>query len=139
MIVIDTNVLSELMRPEPSPTVRAWILRAGSDMLRITAVTRAEILAGIFILPSGRRRDLLDAAARRTFANGFEGNGLPFDDAAPDHYGRIVTRLRQAGRPASVPDRMIAAIARAHGAAVATRNVHEFEECGIVVLDPWTG
>ena len=136
MIVLDTNVMSELMRPEPSPAVANWAVRVGLSDLRLTAITRAEILSGIAILPHGRRRQALEIAANRTFDLVFN-ELLPFDAQAADHYAEIVAIRRRSGRATAPIDMMIAAIARAHGAAVATRNIIDFEECGIVLHDLW--
>lgn len=136
--MLDTNVLSELMRPDPKASVSNWVVRMGWEELRITAITRAEILSGICILPQGRRRMALELAASRIFGMGFAGPPLAFDAHAADHYADIMAARRRLGRSIAPLDVMIAAIARSHGAAVATRNVSDFEGCGIAIHDPWS-
>jgi len=105
------------------------------EQLCTTSVCEAEILAGIAVLPDGRR--LLEAAARAIFEADFDGRVLPFDQAAAEHYAALFASRRQAGRPTGQADLMIAAVARVHGASLATRNVGDFEGCGILVLNPW--
>jgi predicted nucleic acid-binding protein len=137
MLVLDTNVLSAVMGSQPVAAVAVWLARQLEDQLYTTTVCQAEILAGIAILPEGRRRQLLDAAARAIFETEFEGRILPFDQAAADHYAVLFASHRKAGRPTSQADLMIAAIARSQGASLATRNVGDFEGCDIRVLNPW--
>ena len=137
MIVLDTNVLSELMRPLPTPSVVSWIDQARSSDLRVTSITRAEILSGIAILPPGHRRQALASAADRTFARGFGGPVLAFDAEAADFYADIIAMRRRAGRSTAPLDMMIVAIAHAHGAAVATRNTPHLEGCGVELHNPW--
>lgn len=137
MIVLDTNVLSEVLRPAPSARVLRWLAaRAPSDVYT-TTVTLAEIFYGIEALPSGKRRTHLMAAVERMFVEQFAARILPFDEDAARLFGRIVASREAAGRPISQFDAMIAAIARLHHAAVATRNVADFEQCGIQLIDPW--
>jgi hypothetical protein len=137
MIVLDTDVLSELMRPEPDPRVLHWLGEQPAARVFTTSITQAEILHGILLLPSGRRRNALEAAARAMFDEDFAGRVLAFDrDAAPP-YAAIARDRRRAGRPISHFDAQIAAIATAHRAPVATRNVPDFEGCGLEVIDPW--
>lgn len=139
MIVLDTNVFSELMRAAAAAPVLDWVVRIGWDQLRITSITRAEILSGICLLPQGRRRTGLELAANRIFGAGFAGPPLSFDEQAADHYADIVALRRRRGRSRSDLDMMIAAIARSHDAAVATRNLSDFEGCGVTLHDPWRG
>lgn len=135
MIVLDTNVTSELMRPS-SLEVDEWLEAQPAGTLYSTAVTLAEIRDGLTRLPVGRRRTELTELANDVFRT-FAERILPFDTAPAIHYARIVNDRRQAGRPVSYPDAQIAAICHTHGAALATRNVKDFDGTGIEVIDPW--
>lgn len=138
MIILDTNVLSEALRPAPAPRVIDWLSRQASTSLFVTTVTQAEILYGIAILDPGRRRDDLQSAAVAMFAEDFAGRIVGFDvDAAPV-FAAIAAERRQLGKPISQFDAQIAAIARSRGAAVATRNIRDFEACHIELIDPWS-
>ena len=137
MIVLDTNVISELMRPEPDAGVLAWVAGQPRAMLYATSISQAEILSGIAMLPEGRRRTALGAAAEAIFAEDLAGRILPFDSAACIHYARIVSKRRAAGSPIDAFDAMIAATTLAAGASVATRDTNGFEGCGVAVIDPW--
>lgn len=137
MIVLDTNVVSELMRASPSQPVIRWFRRYPAARLYTTSVTEAEVLLGAMLLPTGRRRDAIIAAARAVLANEFSGRILNFGGGAATHYAEIVAARTRAGRPISSFDAQIAAIARVHGAQVATRNVADFTDCGIDLIDPW--
>jgi toxin FitB len=139
VIVLDTNVLSEMMRPEPDSMVAAWISARPASSLFTTTVTQAEILYGLGLLLSGRRRAGLEAAASEMFATDFAERVLPFDQAAAQAYAEIALARRRAGRPITQFDAQIAAIARSRDAGVATRNVADFAGCGIGVIDPWQG
>lgn len=137
MILIDTNVVSELMRPDPAPAVLDWFAgRAASDLF-LSAISEAELRAGAAYLPAGRRRDGLVAAIDAMVAEDFGGRILPFDSAAAKFYAIIAAARRAAGRPIAEADCQIAAIARARGMAVATRNVADFLGCGMEIIDPW--
>lgn len=137
MIVLDTNVLSELLRPVPDPRVEAWMAaREGAD-LWFTTVGEAELLYGLALLPAGRRRDALADAIEAILETDLRDRILPFDRPAALAYATIAVARRAAGRPMSLPDGQIAAIALTHGATVATRNTRDFAGCGIAVLDPW--
>ena len=136
MIVVDTNVVAELMRPEPNEVVRRWSLAQHSDESYTTAITVAEILYGIERLPSGRRKDLLRATATDVFAT-FGDRVLPFDADAAAHYPLVVEDRDRLGRPIDGFDAQIASICRGGPAALATRNVKDFEHTGIEVIDPW--
>lgn len=138
MILIDTNVISELMRPKPAPQVLAWFGSKDSSALCLSAVGETELRRGAMILPEGRRRDSLLSEIEAMIMEDFAGRVLPFDSAAAVAFAGIFVDRRNAGRPISFPDCQIAATARAHGAAVATRNVADFEGCGVKVVDPWT-
>lgn len=137
MIILDTNVLSEAMRPAPAPVVQAWLARQPPTQLYVTAIAEAELLYGAALLPPGRRRQGLEQAIQRMFAEDFAGRVLSFDRAAAAHYAQIAAARRKAGRPIATFDAEIAAIARAMGFAVATRNATDFADLGIDVIDPW--
>jgi predicted nucleic acid-binding protein len=137
MIVLDTNVLSELMRPRPARTVEAWVAAQPAASLFTTAITQAEILYGVALLPEGRRRDGLAAMVDAIFELDLAGRVLPFDGAAAREFAGVAASRRQAGRPMAQADAQIAAIVRSRGAALATRNRADFEACGIRVIDPW--
>ncbi len=137
MIVLDTNVLSELMRPVPDPAVAGWVASRPASELATTTVTQAEILHGIARLPSGRRRDALQRAAAAMFEEEFGDRVLPFDASAAPHYAALRASRERGGRPMSAFDAQIAAIARAHRATIATRDLGRFEGCGVPVVDPW--
>jgi predicted nucleic acid-binding protein len=137
VIVLDTNVLSEALRPTPDPRVVDWMGRQAPASLFITTITQAEILYGISILDSGRRRDDLHAAAMAMFAEDFAGRIIGFDVEAPSIYAAIAAERRRLGRPISQFDAQIAAIARSRGAALATRNVRDFDACDLALIDPW--
>ena len=138
MYVIDTNVASELMRPSPSPAVAAWIAGRDAEELYLTAVSEAELLYGVAIVPAGRRRNELEAAMFRWLDTGFAERILPFDSGAARAYADIAAGRRSAGRPIAPADCQIAAIAQCRGMAVATRNVRDFGDIDIEVVDPWT-
>ena len=136
MIVLDTNVLSEEMKPTPEPAVHAWLLRQSPLDLFTTAVTEAEILYGVTVLPDGKRKRDLDAAARRVLTL-FVGRILAFDTAAAREFALIVTDRRRAGRPTEDFDAQIAAISRSRGMALATRDVQDLAGTGVQLIDPW--
>ncbi len=137
MIIVDTNVLSELMKREPMPVVEQWLAAQSPASLFTTSVTKAEVLYGAALLPAGDRRDALEEAVAAMFEEDFDGRVLPFDGAAAYDYAIIASHRRQTGKPISQFDAQIAAIARSRGAVVATRNVPDFEDCGIDVYNPW--
>jgi toxin FitB len=137
MILIDTNVVSELMRPTPSPAVLAWFGGQDARGLYLSAVAEAELRRGAAALPAGRRRDRLMAEINAMIEEDFSGRILPFDSAGAVAFAAIFVNRRDAGRPISFADCQIAATARAYGASVATRNVYDFDGCGIEVIDPW--
>ena len=137
MVLLDTNVVSELMRAAPSTEVLAWMDELPPRELYVTAVTEAEVRTGIAILPAGARRRGLAEAAERTLGVLFTGRLLPFDSDAARAYADIAAANRAAGRPISQSDCQIAAIARSRGMAVATRNVRDFSETGVELIDPW--
>jgi predicted nucleic acid-binding protein len=138
VIVLDTNVLSELMRSQPATAVSAWAAAQARDELYTTSVSKAEILYGIAALPDGYRRTALAAAADAMFTNDFAGRVLAFDEVAAVHYAEIVAARRREGRPIEAFDAQIAATALAAGASIATRDTGGFAGCGLRVIDPWT-
>src|SRR6201985_3034022 len=137
MIILDTNVVSELMRAEPDARVGQWVGRQRTNELGTTAITVAEIRHGIERLPDGRRKEGLLSAATDLFA-AFGELVQPFDVLAAAWFGPVMVRRARLGLPVEGFDAQIAAICRAHGAALATRNVKDFLETGIEVIDPWT-
>lgn len=137
-ILLDTNVLSELMRPAPAPEVLSWFAGQRDAAFFISAVTRAELLLGIALLPAGKRRDGLAAAAEQMFEEDFVGHCLPFDEACATEYAVLVAgRIRQ-GLPVSAEDGQIAATAVRHNFPLATRNIRDFTNItGLTLLNPW--
>jgi predicted nucleic acid-binding protein len=138
VIVLDTNVVSELMRSSPDPQVLGWLEQQVHANLNTTAVSVAEIHYGICRLAEGRRRSQLAAAAEDIFG-GFASQILPFNDTAALHYGygALVAERDRARGPISALDGQIAAICRASGSALATRNTGDFEDTGVELLNPW--
>lgn len=139
MIILDTNVLSELMRPKPSPVVVAWVARQPAAELFTTSISEAEVFYGIELLTKGKRREGLLAAAEAMFAEDLAGRIFGFESDAARVFSKIAAHRRALGRPISHADAQIAAIAQMRGAKLATRNVADFEDCGLDVLDPWNG
>lgn len=137
MIVLDTNVISELMRSKPDEGVLEWTAEQPMAGLFTTALTQAEIFYGLALLPKGRRRDKLIAAAEPMFDVDLEGRVLPFDSSAAQAYADIAIARKRAGHPISQIDAQVAAIVRSRGARLATRNVRDFNGCGITVVNPW--
>lgn len=137
MIILDTNVLSELLAPSPAPAVLAWLSAQPVQSVFTTAVTEAEILYGLALLPEGRRRQALEAAVMPIFAEDLAGRVLAFDRDAARSYAAIAAHRRVIGRPISQFDEQIAAIAASRGASVATRNVADFAETGVDIVNPW--
>jgi toxin FitB len=138
MIVLDTNVVSELLRPTPDSSVITWLGEQPPAALFTTTVTRAEVLYGIRVLPAGRRRRNLLDAALAIFNEDLAEHVLTFDNDAADAYAEIAESRRAAGKPISQFDAMIAAMARSRGASLATRNAKDFAGCGIDVVNPWS-
>lgn len=136
MILLDTNVVSEPLKPGPDPAVVQWLNTQAPEELYLPAIVAAELYYGWSILPDGRRKrvsgDLIDRVVSQ-----FEGRVVPFDLTAAVEYGRLMATARSAGVGLPILDGQIAAIARAQGAALATRNVKHFEQTGIPLLNPW--
>ena len=137
MIILDTNVFSEMLRPAPDGNVSAWMARQPASQLFTTCITEAEIRYGIARMPEGQKRSRLAAAVDGIFGIDLAGRVLPFDSDAARAYAGIVSRRERAGRPISQFDAQIAAIARAHGAEIATRNTLDFKDCDVGLIDPW--
>lgn len=136
MIILDTNVVSEMMRPAPQPAVLKWFATQSFEDVHITAITMAEILFGIQLLAAGKRRGALQAGADKTFAV-FAGHILPFDDRAAYEFSIIASARRKRGSPISEFDAQISAIALVNGATLATRNTDDFQGRGVQLVDPW--
>lgn len=137
MIVLDTNVLSEMMKTAPDAAVMRWISTQPAAGLYTTSISEAEILHGIMLLPSGKRRRAFETAACAMFKQDFEGRVLPFGSAAALAYARIAAARKRSGNPISHFDAQIAAIAHSTGASVATRNTKDFDRCDIEIINPW--
>ncbi len=137
MIVLDTNVVSELMHPRGSSVVRQWVAAQAITNLFTTTITQAEILYGIALLPSGKRQTDLIQAAQLMFAEDFGGRILPFDETAAIAFARIAAERRRMGKPISQADAQIASICYSRQATLATRNVSDFEGCGMAIINPW--
>ena len=137
MILLDTNVLSEMMRPGPAPAVIEWLNETDSGSLYLAAITIGEIEYGLHAMPDGRRREDLRERFDTFVSRAFALRVLSYDDAAARHYGRIMAARRNEGRPLSAPDGQIAGIARLHGMCVATRNASDFTGTGVELINPW--
>lgn len=137
MIVLDTNVLSELMLPSPDTAVHQWLSQQTNEHVYTTAISMAEILQGIELLPAGKRRSGLLAAAHSLFTGVLSGRVLSFDEGAAQAFAPIAVERRKRGRPISLFDAQIASIAKARNAALATRDIRDFEGCGVRLINPW--
>ena len=137
MILLDTNVVSEAMKPEPHPSVHDWLDAQAAETLYLSSVTVAELMFGIAALPKGKHQDNL-AAALDGVLELFDGRILTFDTAAVRRYADLAVKARAAGKGFPTPDGYIAAIAAAHGFAVASRDTSAFTAAGLTVIDPWT-
>lgn len=138
MFVLDTNVLSDLMRTHPEPRVVAWTAGLPLGALYTTTVTQAEMLYGVQLLPAGQRRDQMDVAMRALFDEDFAGRILPFDVEAAPLCARIAASRNRDGRPISQSDAQIAAIAAGHDKTLVTRNVLDFDGTGVKIVNPWS-
>ncbi|HIJ81457.1 MAG TPA: type II toxin-antitoxin system VapC family toxin [Desulfuromonadales bacterium] len=137
-IVLDTNVISELMRSSPDQAVIDWFANRTDAFFYISAITQAEIMLGIAVLPAGKRRESLANAANLMFTQEFAGKCLPFDAAAAVNYSILVSNRRRSGHATTTEDAMIASIAMAHGCSLATRNIKDFLFIsGLTLLNPW--
>ena len=137
MILLDTNVISEQMRLQPSPIVESWFDKIADNTIYLSAVTEAELLSGIATMPNGKAKALRATKADHILRNIFKDHILPFESKAASFYAEIFAHRKTIGRPISVLDCMIVAIAKANGCKLATRNVADFEEYGVEIVDPW--
>ncbi|RLE27273.1 MAG: VapC toxin family PIN domain ribonuclease [Acidobacteria bacterium] len=137
MILLDTNIVSEVMKPAPEGSVLQWLDHQETEELYLSTITIAEINFGIRVLPYGKRRHTLADRFENFVAKGFDQRILSFDTKAAHLFAEIMGRRRELGRPMSFPDGQIAAIARSHHFALATRNVNDFKHCGIDILNPF--
>jgi toxin FitB len=138
VIVLDTNVVSELMRPAPAARVVEWVDSHPGHVLHLTAITAAELLYGVARLPDGRRKTMLAGLVEAMLEEDFHGHVVAFDEVAAAHYADIVAERERAGAPIAAADAQIAAICRSHGSVLATRNVRDFAGTGVTTVDPWT-
>jgi toxin FitB len=139
MIILDTNVISELMRPTADAHILRWFSSQAAEDLHVTAVTMAEILYGIELISTSRRRDAVRAGAEKMFEAVFGDRILGFEERASRMFSQIASSRRRQGKPMSEFDAQIAAITRVHGATLATRNPYVFEGCGVRLVNPWEG
>ena len=137
MILLDTNVISELMRPHPERAVLKWIQSYPRAELWTSSVVIAELLSGIELMTAGHKRDALRESVEGMIAEDFRGQVLSFNVAASRCYGKILSHRKQIGRPIREMDAEIASIALLHRAKLATRNTADFEDCGVELLNPW--
>ncbi|MEM7670541.1 MAG: type II toxin-antitoxin system VapC family toxin [Pseudomonadota bacterium] len=137
MILLDTNVISELMRPDPDDAVFRWIDAQPRETLFTTTIVQAEIFYGIACLPEGQRKDILADQAKAIFEEDLKGRVLPLTQAAAIAYAQVAADRRGAGKPIGQFDALIAAVAHTNEATVATRDVAGFEGCGVDIVDPW--
>ncbi|HUO36525.1 MAG TPA: type II toxin-antitoxin system VapC family toxin [Mycobacterium sp.] len=137
MIVLDTNVVSELMRKAPEPRVVSWVDGFSASDVMVTAVTAAELMYGVARLPEGRRKRELHIKVEGLLTEDFEDQILPFDAPAATHYAEIVASRERAGCPISMADAQIAAICRNWGAGLATRSLDDFVDTGVDAVNPW--
>lgn len=137
MIILHTDIVAEMMRTSPAQEVVSWLNDQDAATLFLTTVTLGEIGYGLEMLPRGERRLQLEQGFERVIAEAFAGRILAFDEEAARHYGAVMGRRQEIGRPLSVLAGQIAAIARAKGSAVATRNVGDFDECGVEIVNPF--
>lgn len=137
MIILDTNIISEVMRPQPNTQVMSWLRKYPVEELAITSISIAEISYGLKRLPVGRRRDSLQWRFQMFIDQGFSDRIFPFEERAAEIYAEIIVDRKQQGKPIEVMDAMIASIALLKTATLATRNVSDFENCGLELVNPW--
>jgi len=137
VIVVDTNVISELLRPKPHPFVKRWADTTHPSQLYTTSISHGELLSGIALMPEGRRRNELAETLARLFHAAFASRILPYDSSAALHYARIIAQRTALGRPIAQADAQIAAICLTHKATIATRDARGFERLGLDVVNPW--
>jgi toxin FitB len=136
MIILDTNLVSEPLKPKPAAQVLAWLDRQAPDTLYLTTITLAELQAGVSVLPMGKRRKALQDATTELIA-GFDGRVLSFDQDCAHAFGRVAAGAQAAGNPIHFADCAIAAIAATRGFILATRNLRDYKGAGIELIDPW--
>ncbi|MFU8812960.1 MAG: type II toxin-antitoxin system VapC family toxin [Balneolaceae bacterium] len=137
MFVLDTNILSELMKPSPNQKVMDWIARHPKMSLFTTSITEAEILYGLSIIEKGNRKSALMNAATKIFTEDLKGRVIPFDSQAASFFASISASRKLIGQPISQFDAQIAAISKSRAASLVTRNKKDFDDCGIIVINPW--
>jgi len=137
MIILDTNVLSEFMRAVPHPVVMSWSSQQISSEIFVTTITQAEMYYGLALLPMGKRRSDMERAVQQMFEQDFSGRILTFDSASVLEYAKLASFRRQIGKPIAQADAQIAAIARSQNAVLATRNVADFCDCQLTLVNPW--
>ena len=137
MIVLDTNVLSETLKPLPNAAVVAWMAAQPRSILFTTTVVEAEILYGVAVLADGARKTQLQAALKAIFTEDLSGQVIPFDRDCAEAYVAIAANRKNLGQPISQFDAMIAAATASRGATLATRNLRDFADCGIRLINPW--
>ncbi len=137
MIILDTNILSEMMRPQPNQQVIQWLNQQPSTELFISSISIAEIEYGLYIMPQGKRKQQLQVRFNQFIERAFQYRVVNFDDKAAKIYGKVMGEGRRNGHPMSVPDGQIAAMALSHQAMIATRNTKDFDTCGAVLINPF--
>lgn len=137
MILLDTNIISEMMKESPSPNVITWLDQQEATDLFITSITIAEISYGLCVLPEGKRRNVLENAFNKTIKKAFKHRIFYFEESAAHYYGKIMGHRKKIGRPLSVLDGQIAAIALSQGALLATRNTRDFSDCDLELVNPF--
>ncbi len=138
MIILDTNIISELMRRVPDPHVLEWLDDQEAGELFITTITIAEIAYGINVLPDGGRRQLLESAFNKTVQDAFRDRVLSFDEESSHCYGKLMSHRKKIGKPLSSLDGQIASISVAHQGKIATRNVNDFADCNLTIINPFS-
>lgn len=138
MVLLDTNVVSEIMRPRPDSGVVTWLSSQLAAGVYLSVITESELRYGVEILPQGRRRDRIAAEVENMLREDFSQRVLPFDSDAARCYARIGADRRGSGLPIHHADCQIAAIALSHGASLATRNIGDFDRCGVELINPWS-
>jgi predicted nucleic acid-binding protein len=139
MILLDTNVVSEPLRPEPNVRVINWLDAQPMETLYLSAMTVAELRAGVALMPAGQRRDKLNDYLEKSVLPPFAGRVLAFDLACTNAYAQVLATARRAGSGIGTADALIAAVAAANGLIVATRDTSPFEAAGLIVINPWEG
>ena len=137
MFVFDTNIISELIRPQPNENVLRWVAQTSLHTTYITVITKAELYYGVLLQPDGKRREHLSNAIDVLLKFGFEGRILNFDSISSEHFAEIASNRRYIGRPISHADAQIATICKQHQMTLVTRNVSDFSDCGIDLINPF--